>query len=385
MLSTTKPYQGLTGGITITMSLMLLILSLGAAVYTANSTLLDAKITAANFRKSQAYLAAESGIEYALVYLRLNPEFLGVINLINSDKFSVEVTAIVDPDGVEFSVAANPNIKFRTITSTGFSIDQTNTSTWHANQEITLVAYRRPIANLPRAALTTSGTLTIDAHLKVGANPNGGGIGIPVSIWSSASVNINGSGATCDLVSFDDPHPMGCDMAFYSNNTSLGTDIIDNDPLMPSDLLLHTFGYSFDDAVQLKTTAKQQLDDCTSLTQASTGFYWVLGDCQLNASVGTALNPVIIVVENGSIELDGNYRLHGLVYLHYSDSSVSPPIISIDGTAAIHGAVIVEGDAHITSSRLEIRYQPAILATITEGTHPQFSSINVMHGSWKDF
>jgi len=385
MSFTTKNYRYHCGGITITMSLLLLILSLGATVYTANSNLLEAKIAQAHYRKSQAYLAAESGIQYALIHLNLNPEHLGRIDHTSSDRFSVEVTAITDPLDAEFSIIENPNIRFRRITSTGFSDDIASRTSRHSTQSITLSVIRRPIIKLPLAAITMAGTLTVDADLKVGANPDGGGVDIPLSIWSNSTVGINGTGATCDLVKFDDPTPQSCHDYFYSNRYSLGPDIMANDPTMPTDLMLYLFGYESTHANHLKTTSKQVLTNCNDLSETSSGFFWVSGNCRANASIGSESNPVILLIEDGALRLDGNFRVHGIVYLHHSDSSLPAPTISMFGAASIHGALISNGNIDVSIGRLEVRYQPNILTIISNGAHPLFSSIHTIPGSWKDF
>jgi|GEM_PF-5965865 len=385
MSFTTKNYRYYIGGITITMSLLLLILSLGATVYTANSNLLEAKIAQAHYRKNQAYLAAESGIEYALIHLNLNPEHLGLIERTSSDRFSVDVTAITDPLDAEFSITENPNVRFRRITSTGFSDDIASRTRRQSTQSITLSVIRRPIIKLPLAAITIAGTLIVDADLKVGVNPDGGGVDIPLSIWSNSAVGIHGTGATCGLVEFDDRTPQSCHDHFYSNRDYLGTDIIANDPTMPTDLLLHLFGYESSHANHLKTTAKEVLTNCNDLSETSSGFFWISGNCSANASIGSESNPVVLLIENGTLRLDGNFRVHGIVYLRRSDSSLASSTISMFGAASIHGALISDGNIDVNSGRLEVRYQPNILAIISNGAHPFFSSINIIPGSWKDY
>jgi len=366
------------------MSLLLLILSLGATVYTANSNLLEAKLAQANYRRNQAYIAAESGIEYALVHLNLTPEYLGQIDRTSHDRFNVDIAAITGPLDAEFSISDNPRIRFRRIISTGYSDDIANLGSPHSTQSISLSVLRRPIIKLPLASVTVAGTINIGADLKVGANPDGGGVDIPLSIWSNSAVGISGTGATCGLIEFDDRAPQSCNEHFYSNRDYLGADIIANDRTMPVDLMLHLFGYQSTQANHLKATAKEVLINCNDLNETSSGFFWISGNCSANASIGSESNPVILLIENGTLRLDGNFRVHGIVYLHRSDSSLPAPTISMFGAASIYGALLADSNIDINSGRLEVRYQPNILAIISNGTHPLFSSINIIPGSWKD-
>lgn len=367
------------------MSLLLLVLALGAAVYTANTKLLDAKIAEAKYRKDQAYVAAEAGIDHALSHIDSTNGFFGTLDQSAGDKFSVTVAATEDPVGTEFVLADNPNIKFRTVTSTGYSSDHTNASDWHSEQIIEQKVYRRPVAGGPASAVTVSGTLTVGGNFKVGANPNGGGTGVPVSVWSNNDVKVTGSGSTCGLEEFDDPAAQGCDNGSYSDKDNIGSDIIANDAGFPSDLLLHTFGFPRADYLDLKDNAKYHVADCSGLDASSTGFYWVTGSCDFVATVGTPDTPVIVVVENGSIKLNGNNHVHGIVYSLYVDTTKPVPNIQMNGTAAIKGALIVDSDIELSAGGLKIRYSPEILAQIIGGENPEFSSLHVVLGSWKDF
>ncbi len=354
-------------------------------MYTANTKLLDAKIAEAKYRKDQAYIAAEAGMDHALSHIDSTNGFFGTLDQSADDKFSVNVAVTLAPDGTEYVLPDNPNIKFRTVTSTGYSADYTNTSDWHGEQIIEQKIYRRPVAGGPASAITVSGTLTVGGNFKVGANPNGGGIGVPVSIWSKKEADIQGSGSTCGLEEFDDPAAQGCDNGSYSDKDNIGSDIVLSDPDFPDDLLLHTFGFPRDDYLDLKDNAKYQVADCSGLDVNSTGFYWVTGNCDFVSTVGTPDTPVIVVVENGSIKLNANYDVHGIVYSLYVDTTKPVPDIQMNGTAAIKGALIVDSDIELSSGGLKVRYSPEILEQIIGGENPEFSSLHVVLGSWKDF
>jgi len=373
------------GGVTITMSLLLLVLVLGATVYTANSKRLDSNISQAAYRKEQAYTAAEAGIAHALAHLASTMGFIGTLDQIEDDKFSVSVSPTQGPVGTEYALPSSPRIRFRTITATGYSSDKTSTSYWHSTQVIEQKVYLRPIAGNIVTAITVAGILNMTGNFKVAANPNGGGDGVPLSIWSAKDVKLSGNGATCALQEFEMSVAQDCDSSSYSDKSIIGTDIIENDLKFPDDLLRHIFSIPKVDFRELKARAKYHQTDCTQLGPNSVGIYWISEHCDIVASVGTASNPVIIIVENGSIKLSGNDHVHGIVYSLYVDTTLPAPEVRMTGTAQIKGALLIDSDIEQFTVGLKVRYSPAILNTISSGDHPEFSSLNVVTGSWKDF
>jgi hypothetical protein len=122
--------------------------------------------------------------------------------------------------------------------------------------------------------------------------------------------------------------------------------------------------------------------DCASALAQAIGsaathrMVWIDGDAHIDGPLvlGTPQQPVIVIV-NGSMTLGAGVTLHGLLYatqLVWNDA--------VAGTAAVHGAAISEGN-YQGSGAPDFVYDSAILASLKTGT----GSFARLPGSWKDF
>ena len=68
-----------------------------------------------------------------------------------------------------------------------------------ANAEVEIKAIKISVlAGTPAAPLTIAGGMAVSGNFTVVANPNGGGPGVPLSVWTNGNVDLtNGSGQTC--------------------------------------------------------------------------------------------------------------------------------------------------------------------------------------------
>jgi hypothetical protein len=88
----------------------------------------------------------------------------------------------------------------------------------------------------------------------------------------------------------------------------------------------------------------------------------VKGPCNITISGGTinsSASPGVLVIENGSLTLTGNTTFYGLIYMvNQQGSWVS--VLSIQGNAAVQGALAVDGLAGVTlgSSKTNLIYDP---------------------------
>ena len=99
---------------------------------------------------------------------------------------------------------------------------------------------------------------------------------------------------------------------------------------------------------------------------------WVNGDLQIDGTtqLGSRERPLAIVVA-GSVRVQGQPALHGVLYargLHWS------------GGGSLYGAAIVEG-AYTGDGAPELVYDPSVLRTLMRGT----GTYARLPGSWRDF
>ncbi|MCG6220715.1 hypothetical protein, partial [Vibrio diabolicus] len=107
-----------------------------------------------------------------------------------------------------------------------------------ANAEVEVKAIKISVlAGTPAAPLTVAGGMAVSGNFTVVANPNGGGPGVPLSIWTNGNVDLtNGSGQTCHQGDYSG----GCS-ANISQKGDKQSDIKDNDTDFPTDLVWYLF------------------------------------------------------------------------------------------------------------------------------------------------
>ncbi len=183
----------------------------------------------------------------------------------------------------------------------------------------------------------------------------------------------------CGCQSSQDPSLSVCSSQQFEKSTDpnklTACGIKDNDDTFPDPVFEWAFGASPED---VKSRADAVLDDCSSLSAASTGLFWITGNCQPTApQVGSRTGPVILVVE-GNIDFGANKQVWGLVVAHNS------PEVKLGGGFTIHGAMIVDSDATVfqASGTYNAIYDPCVFASIFN--NDKFVEFAPVQGSWSD-
>jgi len=379
------PYNNInkvTGAITVIMALVMLGLALASAMYTAKTKILDVRIANAEIRKNEAILSAESGLKRAMVQLGVENIDTGIISLdiaTSDNDFEVNYDLI---DTFEIDGPCPKTVRLIELSSVGKSRDGTGTRT-HA-QKVGIIPFT---CGTPDSAITVAGTIGIGGAFTVGANPNGGGLGVPLSVWSEDGVTLGGNGATCGLEEFDGDY---CSDSPYSDSTLVANDVLANDGDFPDDLLAYTFGVATANFQELKDQA-EVLSSCAtlpnpSLTDITTGFYWIEGDCTLNANkiIGSIDEPVIIVVEDALTRLNGGAIIFGLLFA-FETTPGSGGDVQMVGGATVRGAFISDHDIGGSGGTFNTRYDADVLGNISQGGGSELSKVEIIPGSWKDF
>lgn len=369
------------GGINITLAMLLFILALGGALYSANSNVLKTRLDETVYRHHQAAISAQSAIAYATAHLAHHPTFIGTMSQ-PKEHFDVETSPLLNPDGSHYYWPENPKLTFFTLRAMGYSRDRTTISDWHARQVNNVALYRRPLVSLPAAPIITNNNITLRGRSVVGAHPNGGGNGIPRSIISGKNVMLSARSATCAIEYLNVLTSNSCLTNHYSTDNAMVDDIQVSNQTLHNDLLKQTFGYPHTEHLKLRDIAGSKLTNCKSLNSSSYGLYWVSGDCVISSSVATLNTPIILVIENGDLTLN-NAHLNGMVYLYHPQLSHQVSI-TMSGTSAINGVLLIDSPINTIATAITIKYDKQVYQQLIDTTQPGFSSHHYVLGSAHD-
>jgi len=124
--------------------------------------------------------------------------------------------------------------------------------------------------------------------------------------------------------------------------------------------------------------------DGVSLGPATSGLVWHQGNLDLNKVVGSATNPVLLVVA-GDLKLESQATVFGFVYVTGNLTCDSCPSSSVDPELrAIQGAVATAGAHSLTG--MHVNKPPATpvsnVLTRLDTTAPRFAKVS---GTWRDW
>lgn len=251
--------------------------------------------------------------------------------------------------------------------------------------------------------LTTKTTFPPSGNAEIVPNPNGGGIGVPVSVWMNANTSCpsgavvdpsSGSWATCELhewyetddvpANLECPGSCGCtfnEAISYTHGTSdiIGIDM-DLDPNFPCDLFTFYFGIPKVNFEAIKSQATI-IDDCSQLGPNSFGVYWATGpSCNIaaNTVIGSQFGPVMLISAASETRFNGGTKMFGVLYL----SDVEDPAATFvsTGNFTLYGAAIIDGTIGAYNGTFQIVYVESV-AQIVAGT----GGMGTLAGGWTDF
>jgi hypothetical protein len=321
-----------------------------------------------------AFSAAESGLARSLGVLNDDPGWAGAaINEVLAGQGSFSSA------GVRQTVnRASGSVTLVTLSSSGNSAD--GLSTANVSEQAMLYSV---LANPPDVPLIVAGGLDVSGNFEVVANANGGGNGVPLSIWTDGNVDMNnGSGTTCGLQEFNDGN---CSADPYSESGFQDQDILDNDPAFPPDLMEYMFNVPEAEWDTLRSDANLRLPDCSTLGAASTGLIWVDGDCSLNANVlvGSVNNPVILIVTDGDLTMNGGAIINGIVFSFRKPGVIADFEINMIGGARVNGVVASNHPVGHANGSYNSVYDSDVLAELK--VNDAFQRVARVPGSWRDF
>ncbi len=302
----------------------------------------------------------------------------------------------------------------------GWSLDKTGTSTVQQAFRVT-----KAFGEAPDAPLIASGSVPILGSFEIVSNHNGGGQGVPLSAWTGDVVSIGGSATTCYVGEFLDAGRSGnnvyedavtgielCDGNDCScqsasdtgklSSASLGVneDIVHSVNPFP-DLFAYVFGMPRDSWREMKESANI-IADCTPanlpnstitfdasgkavFSGVATGLYWVEGDCTIgaNRTIGSPSEPVLLVVEDAELQLNGGATVFGLLYVFDKNDDGADAECSNSGVNQVYGALVCEGIVNLTAGTFRVRYDETVLSNVSAAGSGR--GLGRLPGTWLDY
>ncbi|MDX1459989.1 MAG: PilX N-terminal domain-containing pilus assembly protein [Xanthomonadales bacterium] len=240
----------------------------------------------------------------------------------------------------------------------------------------------RPVGSIenfkgsPTVPLVAANTLPASGTAEVVPNPNGGGEGVPTSIWANSNsscgpidpdgtagetIEVDGAFKTCEMHEWygqdsrpDDgkcagaPGQCQCDYPGpepisyrQSGDTVIGIDVLADDSF-PCDLFEFYFGYPKSQYQAVKSAATP-IDDCSALNTESVGFFWFSGSTCTLGDVGTINNSVILISAADDLtSINGNASFFGILYVSDVEDPEGDAAFKPGGDATVYGAAIVD-------------------------------------------
>jgi hypothetical protein len=256
----------------------------------------------------------------------------------------------------------------------------------------------------PAVPLTTKNMFPPSGAAEVVANPNGGGVGVPISVWMNKNPACTpdgdtidpsqGSWATCeahewyeqDTLPEDAQCPGSCSCAFHESlsythgqEDILGIDLV-ADTEFPCDLFQFYFGTPRSNYESVKGLAKV-LSNCDSLGPTSSGIYWISGsycDINANAVIGSPFAPVLLISTAGTTRMAGGATIFGVLYV--SDVETIEATFESQGNNIVYGQVILDAEFGTYNGTFQVVYNENLISRVA-GT----GGLGNLLGSWADF
>lgn len=418
------------GAAVLVTSIILLIGVTLVVIYASRVGVMDQKISGNEYRHKIAFANAEAGLDQAASYLRANPALhddttagwrdcttptditaIFPCNIAGATMvFDNNTTGTTIDSAVEILPAGTlPNIEaylVKTATST-IAVGQ-GTTTDGTGAAVAQVSYAKTSLIKPGELpplMVPSGDLS--GNFNIVPNPNGGGPGVPISVWAKTTLNTTGANwKTCDMGEFkdgssicmddkgdgvtgDDWQSCSCDVE-RSNSTDVNSDIVLDDAAdFPVSPFVYVFGNE-DDGDTLGPTKIKVMDraeannavfaNCTNLISDFSSLVkplvWITGDCLINAGtvVGSRDKPIILVVE-GEIRINAGAEVWGII--------VGLDEFVLNGGPVIHGSAISDIESDLTNGTYSQVYDKSVFDNLTDDTVN--TDIAKVRFSWRDF
>jgi hypothetical protein len=335
------------------------------------------------------------------------------------DEFAAEYSSYATLCRLDMTVPESPRCALNPTTGDTFYVTIVSRGTLPDENAVATVKQSfgtfRALGASPDAPLIAAGTAVGLGNAQIIPNPDGGGAGIPISIWSKGDAQIAdaGSFSSCQLGEWlttatpesltdgicEDCTCNGLEFGYgllsghEGANKYEGEDILDVDghdseaspkvrdsKYFPDDLFAYIFSTPSDEAEEFLNSTAAILADCGDLDADSGGRYWFNSTdvCPVNGVIGSLSDPVVLV-SDGPVKLAAKAQFFGIIYVR--DVSGVDDLLRAAGGGQVYGSVILEGDAKMTGTP-QIIYNKAVLQNVRNS--PNFLRYGPVPGSWSD-
>lgn len=358
------------GAAVLFITLILLIASTLIIIFAANQGKLLQNITANQTRNSQAYAAAEAGLEYGINYLQTHAATI-LANPVSgyipaySDSNTTQTLANNSTFTITYSNPIANNYTIILISSTGTSPDGSSTRT--VSQQ---VASSSIVTNPGQISLSSKGTVSMSGSSSI-VNPT-----YNQTIQSASTVSMSGNSSTTTGSGGSSPGHIGADIT--QNSTTLQN-------TSQNDFFADYFGTT--NTASIQASAAHYYSNSSSTNYSSTlngmtgSLIWIdqtggTASINGNITIGSAINPVILVV-NGGLSLSGNMTIYGFIFVLGTTG-----ITTLTGNIAIHGALVTTDNLNI-SGNITLTYDTSVLNNLKNQSGTSLYA--KIPGSWRDF
>lgn len=358
------------GAVTLLMALILITLSTLIVMIAANHGVLMSKSISNQARASQAFEAAQGGLEYGIGYLRTNSSAIlanptgGYINAYTN----ASTTNVVLPNSSRYSITyTNPianNYNLIKIESTGTNDDNTATKT--VSQLISLSSI---LVNTPDNPVTSQKSVNLNDNATVR------NLSSSVTIQSGSTTTLSNNAQTY------------LSSGLSSKSGNIKSDITQNisslSSMTANDFFVDYFGAgiaTIKSAANYYYNYSSNHDYSTQVNNITNAVIWIdqapgtTATIQNNRTLGSPTNPVILIV-NGGLTIQDNVTIYGFVFVNGATSTSQ-------NNVAIHGALASTDDLTLRNN-FTLNYNPTVLGNFKTQSNTQI--IAKVPGSWKDF
>ena len=128
---------------------------------------------------------------------------------------------------------------------------------------------------------------------------------------------------------------------------------------------------------ELKALADLQTTNCLDISATTVGFIWVNGNCRLapQQELGQPDHPIILVVEDGQLELGYQAKIYGLIV-----SLAQQPGVLVSDSGTIYGALWANHGLQLLGSKLTVTLPYSIQYWLMQ--HLALKRSLIIPGSW---
>ncbi|WP_417615895.1 pilus assembly PilX N-terminal domain-containing protein [Oceanisphaera sp.] len=372
--------KGARGFTTLTITLMLVSILMTVSLFTGKVLLADRRITLNEIEYRVAHAAAEQGLAEAMAILKQTPATSTWSGAISHAVAEVNYQVTMTPDASLAGVIHLESVA--TLPSGGES-------------RVRAAVARRSILNPensgPAAPLILAGPSNeLNGRISLVAYPDGGGPGVPLSLWSRGPLTVSGQLQSCNLVDFEHAGN-NCTLELSHKSSAseeINDDMVIHDDGFPDDLLAYVLGYGQEQWSSIAAMATRTVSGCDEVDRA--GFFIVTGggDCELEQVTSSAQAPVILLAKDISVSAQMNTRFYGLLLLFDSDTSNSSPMLArlAQGTQIFGGVLSNLKGSQLQGDFAIIYHQgvQCLLSNCDQSSRSPFVSLNRIPGSWTD-